>query len=864
MKIKMPSIKALKITLFFTFFIWIFITLYAFLTYGIKLERFSILGAQVSGFYLRLDKKLILNIESLNLNNIKSSDDSLSISTQRRIAKNTHYILQYFQSINIKNIDFKGYSAKINYDGEHFTIDLPRFYAKLALKEMENKEQLEIIHFYFKPYNIYFSGSGFYNLRRQRISLDGKLSHINLNDYSKNLEITLSLRTDFKTLDIRGHSESFSDIKFLEKLLPEFENPLLKAWIFDNYSLESAKITDMGARIPLSGDDILQKSIESLFVFINAKNADVIFNPQLPAAYAESLEILFQNNTLSFHPTNPTFQNHSANGTSVAIKNLISFDNSTPELELNLHANTALDSAILSVLKAYDIDLPLNAPRAKISTALNLSVNLDSYQTKANGIFKTKNSTINLNGIPLKSSEVSVNLNNNLIKVETKNTSYENLINLDSSFIIDTNKQELSGDFLVNSLELVNSNILKINNLNLPFLIDFKDKNNIALNLPTLKFNANLGNKNSFILSDLSTILNYSKILRDYKIKGGILNLKTSDFINYTAEASLKSEQNILLNKDNTPLESAEILLNYTPSGFILESKDSSFIFSDFLDSQRLSLNNLNINLSLEELPENELNSSSTPFLIEGKNATIFYEGYTILSDSFNISLVEDSIKGQLKHKNGVADFYKRKDSITLDAKEFGDEFLNTLSKQELFKKGRFFLNLNTDEKGVYKGKVKILSTSINKLGILQNIIAFIDTIPSLLTFKSPGFNQNGYFVESGEIDFGLNKEFLAVDKIDLNGSSMDLKGKGIMHLESKNLDFQAQLIFAKGLSGIVNKIPLVNYILLGKDGTISTNLKIKGTLDKPNIQTQTAQDVLLSPFNILKRTITAPFEIFN
>ena len=55
-----------------------------------------------------------------------------------------------------------------------------------------------------------------------------------------------------------------------------------------------------------------------------------------------------------------------------------------------------------------------------------------------------------------------------------------------------------------------------------------------------------------------------------------------------------------------------------------------------------------------------------------------------------------------------------------------------------------------------------------------------------------------------------------------------------------------------------------MNYILLGKDGTISTAFKIKGTLNNLEIQTQTTQDVMLAPFNILMRTLTSPFEIFN
>lgn len=142
--------------------------------------------------------------------------------------------------------------------------------------------------------------------------------------------------------------------------------------------------------------------------------------------------------------------------------------------------------------------------------------------------------------------------------------------------------------------------------------------------------------------------------------------------------------------------------------------------------------------------------------------------------------------------------------------------------------------------------------------------MAFIDTIPALLSLKNPGFNQDGYYVKNGTIQFGLNEEFLAIQALELNGSSIDIKGKGILSLKNNNLDFYAQLITVKSLSNIINKIPLVNYILLGKEGKIYTNFKIQGTSENPIIQTQVTQDILLSPFNVLKRVIVSPFEIFN
>ena len=132
---KKPSTKTFKITLFFVFFIGIFIILHAFLYRGIRIEHFGLAGTQIQGFYLRLDKKLILEIDSLNLNKIESAhSNDFNINTQILYAKNIHFILQYFQKIDIQRIDFQDYQASLHYDGEHFTLNLPEIYAKINLK----------------------------------------------------------------------------------------------------------------------------------------------------------------------------------------------------------------------------------------------------------------------------------------------------------------------------------------------------------------------------------------------------------------------------------------------------------------------------------------------------------------------------------------------------------------------------------------------------------------------------------------------------------------------------------------------------------------------------------------------------------
>lgn len=856
---KMPSNRTLKIILFFTLFIGVFIAFYAFLYNGIKIQSFGLAGTQIQGFYLRLDKKLILEINSLHINSLNSSDSNFDIPAQIRIAKNIHFILQYFEKIDIQNIFMQDYRANLFYDGDNFTLNLPEIYAKINLIEDASRVLIQIHDLYLKPYGIYYSGSGEYDLRNQKVLLNGSLDILNKESYYSYVRLKLNAQSDLKTLHLRGSSNVFGDIQFLRPLLPKIENALVNAWIFDNYSVESAQIDDFSVAIPLGGNNILQKAIESLNILGTARNAEVIFHPNLPPAHAESVKLVFANNALEFHLQSPTYQKHLAKGTMVALRNLVS---NKPSLELSLNTNAPLDSSIMQVLKAYDITLPITAPNANIVTNLFLNLDLMTHAINVKGLFKAQDSEVLLNGIPFFTKTLNVQLNNHIIKVESQNLSYSNLLQSDANFTINTAEHHISGDILIHSLVLADTDILQVSNHSLPFDIDFSNHASIHLTLPTLNFMANIADSYTFKIENLSHFLPFSKVLRDYKVTNGTMQLETQNFTHYNGIFRILTNQVLLLDKATLdPISTMDLSLQYTPQGYNLESQNSLLKLQRDSTTQKIAFKDIVLNLDkLEDIKSQD----TIPIQIKGINSNIIFKELTFLSDSFEFHLNDNTITGNLKHKNGIADLYKRGNSITIDAREFGDSFINTLAKKHAFSRGRFFLNANTNEKGVLVGEAKLFNTSLDELSVLQNLMAFIDTIPSLLSFKPPGFNDEGYYLENGTIHFGLNDTFLAIDKLDFNGSSIDIKGQGVLQLESKIIDFNAELITAKSLSGIINKIPLVNYILLGKDGTISTAFKISGTLENPKIQTQTTQDIMLAPFNILMRTITSPFEIFN
>jgi hypothetical protein len=68
----------------------------------------------------------------------------------------------------------------------------------------------------------------------------------------------------------------------------------------------------------------------------------------------------------------------------------------------------------------------------------------------------------------------------------------------------------------------------------------------------------------------------------------------------------------------------------------------------------------------------------------------------------------------------------------------------------------------------------------------------------------------------------------------------------------------------ARELGSFVGNLPLLGYILLGKDKSITIGLEITGSLNQPVVNTTTVSDILTLPLQLIKRTLESPAHIIN
>ncbi len=364
--------------------------------------------------------------------------------------------------------------------------------------------------------------------------------------------------------------------------------------------------------------------------------------------------------------------------------------------------------------------------------------------------------------------------------------------------------------------------------------------------------------------NSLEMLAKKSKLLQDYNITNGNFTLyKNYHDKNIHFLANTKYPYKLLV-KQNKPIE------NYIIRGEVLnKSKDISLSINDSLNV-RISKNivitankvGFNIDEILNYFDDRKSSSEKGKDIIFDATDSYLYisKDRHIISDSMHLQYFNKTINAQLKHKIGSAGFELKDKKFYIYGENFNDEFMEQLFALSKFKDGTFSFSMSGSTRE-YNGLMQIKNTTIIDYKILNNILAFINTVPSLVTFSIPGYSKNGLEVQSAYMNFHNKNDIFIIEDISLDSKEIDIVGRGAASFKYNNIDLTLNLKTDLGSS--ISKIPMVGYILLGED-TVSTSIKIKGKLNDPEVKSLIAKEIIVAPLNLIKRTILSPFQLFK
>ena len=446
------------------------------------------------------------------------------------------------------------------------------------------------------------------------------------------------------------------------------------------------------------------------------------------------------------------------------------------------------------------------------------------------------------------------------------------------AFIKGLNLPLQKNDRNIDSLEIngkIEDGKTKISSKDEDIKIEIDDKLNIYLkNLDVILENNRIETTN--LKQEVIISLFNSKLKMDtdiYYLENAKIFIKNSgiDF-----EADVK-DLNLPIKKNNNKIEKLSLIGSLKNDTTFIETKNKDLILQLTEDSVFLYAEDYALHYSSTDSKKIE-NIKYKKIDIKGKNLIIFYDEVNkLLADEFVLRIRNDSKFVSLDYKQTSVTFRESKDKkIDIFSNNVSDEFINALIGKHIFDGGNLMFYASGYMNDL-NGKLIIENSNVEGVTILNNLLLFIQTSPALINpllaipavvglATNSGFNLLAYNIVDGTIEFNYNKdkELLDIKKLITIGNGIDFDGRGTVDLKNNIIDSNIKLIFFKDYSKLVGMVPVINYVLLGDNNRVETEVNLNGSLSDPDISTNLTKDTISVPMNIGKRILSFPSILFD
>ena len=284
---------------------------------------------------------------------------------------------------------------------------------------------------------------------------------------------------------------------------------------------------------------------------------------------------------------------------------------------------------------------------------------------------------------------------------------------------------------------------------------------------------------------------------------------------------------------------------------------DKVTITSDNIGYNLPALININKGQNKKPNEKNKADSKALALTLNAKNSFIYLgDEYRILADELMLTVDRELITSDLKFGKGFAALQVKDNKVSLVGKEFDQEFLNGLLIVSEFSDGKLDFQLSGSTENM-DAVIAINDAVLQDYGLLSNVLAFINTVPALLTFRLPGFHSKGLHADEITAAVNIHDGLIKLKSFHLDSKQIDIRGEGNANMNDDTIDITLNLI--TGAKKSMGHIPLLGYVLSGDKKKPSITLTVKGDMKEPEISHTAFREVATYPFQLLKRTIILP-----
>ncbi|MDX1295404.1 MAG: AsmA-like C-terminal domain-containing protein [Sulfurimonadaceae bacterium] len=363
----------------------------------------------------------------------------------------------------------------------------------------------------------------------------------------------------------------------------------------------------------------------------------------------------------------------------------------------------------------------------------------------------------------------------------------------------------------------------------------------------------------------LSHLAEHSPLLHRYHLNNGYLQLgRDHAYEQIGINAGIEYPYPLTVDESG-PVSFYELIGQYTPDKLRLTLNETLRV--DIDDKVNIESDGIGYNLGailkVINTEDTVVDADTVPELnLNARNSFIYFTPQRrAVAESISLYTNDSGLYARLKHREGMAIFELKDRKFYLYGTRFGDHFMSHLLALAKYRGGElsFHVNGTTDEA---HGVMRVKKTVIKDYKLMNNILAFINTVPSLATFSLPHYSDKGMEVKNAYASFHYKEGLVKVDGVKVDSQEIDIAGNGVVDYVNETVNMKLNLITDAGEN--VSKIPIVGYILVGEKGDVTTTLKISGDMNDPKVSSDIAKGIVVAPFKMILRTITLPFSIFD
>ena len=813
---------------------------------GIHADKLTLGKYEIDGLYIKLDKKLTLEANNIVIPKTRSKTSFQNIDRTFDYIKD---ILRYFHYIELERVDFKNNDYKIIYADNVLYITSDDYEIAGNIERVGQKLVADVSMLYIKKEDINIVGKLTYFLQKDRLETEGAFDAYNIKG-----NFAAFKEDDYVSFAVK--SDTFTDLRTL--LDKTGLHAAIKPWVVDKVKAKKYKLYSLVGKGNVANDEF-KLDFDALRGEMLFEDVEIHYKEKLAPVLAESFMLSYKEGGLYFDLKHPKYKDRDLEGSKVSIVNLI--DPKSVTLVLDLHIKSVVDKVVQEILKAYDLHIPViqKGSLANVNVKLGIPLGKTTRETSVFVNADLEKCDIYIDKVKLPVLKGNVQYEKGFItlkNVDLKEHWYEGRAN--GKIDLKAKKIDLLFDAKKISIGEGKEKFFVLKNKKLPLTMDYSK--NIVVDIPTLKLK--IVDRPEDMLIQLKEIGKIKSYLKDVgiKVSGGNLDIVTKDFENYTFNGLLQRDSCFFYEKDNACLTRVSCSGTVTKKGVDFYAFNKRLYFNT--DRSQVKLKNLNIDL--KEFLSSEMKTKESKnkkrYVITGKNSKLRYDKFTLVTDNYKIDVKPNgNIKAVGRLDGNVVKLTKYGKKISIEALRMTDKMLHPLIDFKGLKRGRYTFKSSGDPDKMMKGKIIIEGGVMSDFKAYNNSLAFINTLPALATLSSPGFSNKGFKIEEGVAEYRKIGDRIIFDSIYVRGKSATIVGKGELDLKKRTINMNMAIQTARELGKVVGSIPVLGYILMGEDKSMTVGLKITGSLDKPKVDTSATKELLSLPFDLIKRTLQSP-----